>query len=310
MALIGRQFIDAVVAIGTRSSDGSPQWMATGFIFFVPTGQQASGQAGHRCYLVTNRHVLQGQRAIVLRFNPNTPANPVDFDVELNDQLGAVWAAHPDADVDVAAMGFNVSVLQQQGLNFGALASENSFTLEQMRDAGVFEGDSVYIVGFPMGLNTPAMQYAIVRFGCVARIRDAYDAKRGPFLVDASVFPGNSGGPVFLRPEVAALQGTKAIGESKLVGIVHAYVPYIDAAISQQTGRPRVIFEENSGLARVESVDRILEACAAAQAQWDLRAARQTPSTQSQDESQAGADAVANAAGSGSERLEPAVRDD
>src|SRR5258708_5321748 len=112
MALIARQFIDAVVAIGTRSSGPSPQWMATGFMFFIPTQQPPNAQTPYWCYLVTNRHVLQGQRAIVLRFNPNTPANPVDFEVELNDQLGAVWAAHPDPDVDVAAMGFNVQVLQ------------------------------------------------------------------------------------------------------------------------------------------------------------------------------------------------------
>jgi S1-C subfamily serine protease len=296
MALIARQFIDAVVAIGTRGSDGGPQWMATGFIFFIPMEPQPSPQKVHRCYLVTNRHVLQDQRAIVLRFNPSTPANPVDFDVELNDQLGPVWAPHPDPDVDVASMGFNVNVLEQQGLNFGYVTSENAFTLEQMKEAGVFEGDSVYIIGFPMGLNTPAMQYAIVRFGCIARVRDAYDAKRGPFLVDASVFPGNSGGPVFLRPEGAALLGTKAIAASMLVGLVHAYVPYIDAAISQQTGRPRVIFEENSGLARVESVDRILEACAAAQVAWDLRTTQQSPSPQSQDEAQSGAATTASAA--------------
>ena len=86
-----------------------------------------------------------------------------------------------------------------------------------------------------------------------------------------NVFPGNSGGPVFLRPETTALQGTNPHMASKLIGVVHAYLPYFDAAISQQTGRPRVIFEENSGLARVETVDGILEACSAAQAEWDRR---------------------------------------
>lgn len=44
-----------------------------------------------------------------------------------------------------------------------------------------------------------------------------------------------------------------------LIGIVKSYIPFQDVAISQQTKRPRVIFEENSGLANVETVDKILE---------------------------------------------------
>jgi hypothetical protein len=61
-------------------------------------------------------------------------------------------------------------------------------------------------------------------------------------LIDAAVFPGNSGGPVVARlPMYSGLV-------IKLIGIVHAYVPYRETAISMQTLKPRVIFEENSGL--------------------------------------------------------------
>ncbi len=246
--------------------------MATGFLFFIPVRQLPNGTTGFRCYLVTNRHVLDGPHAIVLRFNPASAGQPpADIDLELRDQLGLIWAAHPDANVDMAAMGLDVNLLEARGLRFGYLTPDSALTIEAMIAEEVSEGDGVYLVGFPMGLNTPAMQYAIVRSGCIARVRDAYDAKRGPFLIDASVFPGNSGGPVLLRPEATALQGTRPHMASKLIGVVHAYLPYTDAAISQQTGRPRVIFEENSGLARVETVDGILEACSAAQDAWDRR---------------------------------------
>ena len=83
--------------------------------------------------------------------------------------------------------------------------------------------------------------------------------KNVPYVVDAFVFPGNSGGPVITRPETQSIQGTKFSTKANLIGIVKSYIPYNDVAISQQTNRPRVIFEENTGLTKIEPVDYILE---------------------------------------------------
>ena len=51
-----------------------------------------------------------------------------------------------------------------------------------------------------------------------------------------------------------------ALGKAWLIGVVSGYVPYEDVAISAQTNRPRVIFEENSGMAVVIPIDRALDA--------------------------------------------------
>src|SRR5207247_3057746 len=72
--------------------------------------------------------------------------------------------------------------------------------------------------------------------------------------------PGNSGGPVIIKPEMSAVGETKPIDSASLIGVVAGYVPYADVAISRQTERPRIIFEENSGLAIVYPVDLIQEA--------------------------------------------------
>jgi hypothetical protein len=45
----------------------------------------------------------------------------------------------------------------------------------------------------------------------------------------------------------------------KFVGIIGEYLPYQEVAISIQTGRPRVVFEENTGLSKVWSVTFIKE---------------------------------------------------
>lgn len=129
-----------------------------------------------------------------------------------------------------------------------------------MSSAGVSEGDTAYVLGFPMELAGEDRNYVVVRGGTIARIRDCLRNAAPSFLVDASVFPGNSGGPVVVRPEVVAVANTSPVNHALLIGIVAAYLPYQDVAISQQTQRPRVIFEENSALAVVYPVDAIEEA--------------------------------------------------
>lgn len=69
----------------------------------------------------------------------------------------------------------------------------------------------------------------------------------------------------FLKPEITAIQGTAANGKAYLIGVVSDYKPYIDTAVSQQTHRARITFEENSGLADVIPMDRVDETIAAYQ---------------------------------------------
>ena len=73
-------------------------------------------------------------------------------------------------------------------------------------------------------------------------------------------FPGDSGGPVF-KPCKTAL-GQEQLETDCLTGKVKAYMPYTDSAFSRQTGKVRVTFEENSGLAVVIPVESILSAIA------------------------------------------------
>ena len=79
------------------------------------------------------------------------------------------------------------------------------------------------------------------------------------YLVDAMVFPGNSGGPVLSRPELAALHGTTSTHGSRVIGIVTGSLPYQEIAVSLQTRRPRVVFEDNSGLGSVLPMDVVNE---------------------------------------------------
>ncbi len=78
--------------------------------------------------------------------------------------------------------------------------------------------------------------------------------------MDSFVFPGNSGSPAILRPEIVSIEGTSANNAAYLMGIVEGYLAYSDIAISMQTHHQRITFEENSGLAEIIPMDRVNEA--------------------------------------------------
>ena len=123
----------------------------------------------------------------------------------------------------------------------------------------IAEGNGIFVLGFPLGLIGKERNYPIARYGIIARIQDWLQGDEKTFLIDSSVFPGNSGGPVILKPEGVAIKDTKPITHSLLIGMISSYIPSQDVAVSKQTGEPRIIFEENSGLAEVVPINLIKE---------------------------------------------------
>jgi len=142
-------------------------------------------------------------------------------------------------------------------------------TRSSAKDLGLTEGYGVFVLGFPMGVqgawqDNTWQDYAVVREGSIARVRDTLDSPTSvkSFLIDSFVFPGNSGSAVVLKPEspLNRFSGEKPpINVAYLLGIVRSYLPYTDVAISPQTHRTRVTFEENSGLTEVIPADYIDE---------------------------------------------------
>lgn len=261
MALIPPFYLDCVVAIGTLNDEKEKVWIGTGFLFGKFLNIIDKDNTNYGMYLVTNKHVIKDLETIVIRFNPQNGQSSKDYIEKTVDSYGKfTWCGHPNENIDVAVTAMNGQILQQQGMKFGVFASDKTIlTKEMMIKQQVSEGDGVFILGFPMGLVGQDSQHVILRTGAVARIRDFFEGRNTDFIVDAFVFPGNSGGPVIMKPEMMGVPGTNINKEAKLIGLIKSYIPYRDTAISQQTGKPRIIFEENTGLSLVESVDSIIE---------------------------------------------------
>ncbi len=266
MALIPPFFMDCVVAIGIDKEKNDnkvddtnhKQWIATGFLYGHYIGDY-DNQPRYRVFLVTNRHVFKNLSRIYLRFNPQADESARDYAIDLlNINNSPIWITHPKKEIDIALIDINFSKLQEDNIQCYAFVNNKHIAnIDKMNELGITEGDFVYVMGFPMGLVGEHRNSVIVRGGTIARIRDALTKNNQEFLVDAFIFPGNSGGPVISKPEATSIKGTKSQKSANLIGIIKSYVPYKDIAISAQTKQPRVIFEENSGLASAHPVDFI-----------------------------------------------------
>ncbi len=263
MALLARWVLDCVVAIGVPTGKEQVEWIASGFLYgdFFKKGK---GETIYRVYLITNRHVFKGLKQVLLRFNPSGREAAKTYSLHLVDESSKKerWVPHPNPDIDIAVIGINIKLLREHKIQVAYFQSDQQqvATLDAIAKLGITEGDFVYALGFPMGLIGPERNYVIVRSGVIAKIQDAIDRRSNEFLIDSFIFPGNSGGPVVTKPEAIALHETKAVSAAYLIGVIQSYVPYQDFAISQQTKRPRVIFEENSGLTAVIPIDFVKEA--------------------------------------------------
>ena len=263
MALLPPHYMDAVIALGTTRDDGEFLGTGTGFLYGHPTGEtNEQGKPLFGLFLITNRHVVEGTNELFARFNLSSSIDTRKYNIPLRNPDGSSrWTIHPDSKCDVAVIPINANKLKEDGINFGFYEgdSRTTITVQHAKQIETSEGDGVFVLGFPLGMSGAEYNYTIVRQGNIARIRDWIDGSSKTFLIDASVFPGNSGGPVILKPELTSIKGTTANDRALLIGMVSSYIPYEDVAVSRQTGKARAVFVENSGLGVVVPIDIIQE---------------------------------------------------
>lgn len=268
-------FIETVVALGgdqlvqKQKPDGPVQFVnewvteGTGFLYGyrVKDDPDVTKQQ-FQTFLVTARHVIEGHRL----------TNPNSIQVRLNtdDSSGGTrefssmlsgpnsWFLAKDSAIDVAILPIDLDTLKSMKINVNFFENTmHSANKTKLKELGVSAGDPLFVLGFPLNMAGELKNYVIVRQGVIARISECLDDRANTFLIDSFVFPGNSGGPVVSKPEFTSIQGTKSVTAAYLIGMVIAYRPYDDTAVSLQTKKPRVVFEENSGLAEVLPIDNI-----------------------------------------------------
>jgi len=258
MALLPNSYLDAVVSIGVQEKNIFKS-LATGFLAGFLTGEKdEQGKSFYRVFLITNRHVFEDLKEVSLRFNLTSEGSKI-YNLLLEDESGIKWSAHPNKKVDIAVISINFDQLINDGIKCSFLVEDTMAFSDTIQSIGISQGDGVFVLGFPMGIAGKERNYVIVRGGIISRLDEEIIKNDYQFLIDATVFPGNSGGPVILKPELASLEGTKAVNRAHLIGVVRSYLPYREEAISRQTGETRIIFVENSGISGVVPMDFVRE---------------------------------------------------
>jgi hypothetical protein len=219
-----------IVPIETQiiTPDGKDTLVTVGTGFLV-------GNERNVCFVVTCKHVIKNLSNSYVTFHIKN--QDASLSIPLNSpSFHFVFHEDPDIDLAISAVpqipGIELDVLS---VGLGLLRSSDS----------IYEGEEVYFLGFPLQIITEEKE-PICRSGIVALVSES--AKN--FLMDGFIFPGNSGGPVFVKPSVYDFR-TKTIGRETMpyvIGIVSSYEPYREIAVSLQTKKTRIIFEENSGL--------------------------------------------------------------
>lgn len=220
--------IEQLLFSTVRITTTSPQGSGLGTGFFWMTTPDADGDA--HLFLVTNKHVIEGATSAVLHFIGGSADGPhLGQEVASEVDPSRAFRGHPDPNIDVAVMplGGLISALRAAGRDvyLRAISEEQAATNESL--AAYEPIEPVTFIGYPNGLYDTASLLPIVRRGHSATALTIDYEGKPMFLVDASVFPGSSGSPVFLmrNPSAPDKYGNITIGgpaEVIFLGVVAA----------------------------------------------------------------------------------------
>lgn len=188
--------IDATVQIEQPIADGR-RTVGTGFLIADPT---ADGRP--RIVLVTANHVFEkmpGDQATIgyrvqaadgtWRYAPQK--------IIIRDHGKPTWTRHQSRDV--AAITITApAAFAKAAIPMAWLAGDDAFS-----QRGLGPGDVMMALGFPQGLSANSAGFPILRTGHVASYPLAPSSAFPTFLLDFRVFPGNSGGPVYVDEDAA-----------------------------------------------------------------------------------------------------------
>ncbi len=189
----GEQLLYCTVRLEGRTVNGMTS-VGTGFLYY----------SQDRLWVVSNKHVVDQVVEGYLFMHQSAEADEktlVPASVLRVDFRGSDFRGHDDPDVDLAVAnissifsGFREKNLYPYHRHVSPEFIPSEATIEQ--SIGALE--EIIFVGYPNGIWDTAHNLPVFRKGITATPYAVDFLNRKQFLIDASVFPGSSGSPVFL----------------------------------------------------------------------------------------------------------------
>lgn len=166
----------------------------TGFIFSIRESDASSIPL-----LITNYHVLENSIAGFVEFHIGKNGMPTDRSIRIQFDKSIISGNRLD-DLDLIAIPLAVTFNELQSKDieiFFRSVDQNMIpTIDQVNEFAAVE--HITFIGYPSGLYDDKNKISIIRQGITATpIWNNFKGKR-TFLIDAGVFPGSSGSPVFI----------------------------------------------------------------------------------------------------------------
>ena len=183
--------IQATVQLEQPLKDGS-RTVGTGFLI---ADTDADGRP--RTILITAAHVFDRMPSYSVKIGYRIQAKDGAWRydpqaLKIRDGGHPLWVKH--AGRDVAAIEIEAPPeFAKAAIPLAWLAKDDTFSEYKLGP-----GDEMMALGFPRGLSANPAGFPILRSGRVASYPLAPATAFPTFLMDFSVFPGNSGGPVFM----------------------------------------------------------------------------------------------------------------
>lgn len=256
MANIYEQLLYTTLRIECLDENGKLFSIGTGFLLQRPVGGDQ-----YKLYLVSNKHVLCGANSIAISF---TKMKDNDADtgnivrLPINEIKGSI-VGHPDPNVDIAILECTgLFIMLPNQLYFKAVSYD---MLATFKEPELTVAENVYFIGYPDNRYDEKNNLPLIRTGMIAS-HPKYDYNGNPvFIIDAQVFPGSSGSPVYIDLTYENMKnGQIVLGkkEIKLLGIVSATMIRNNQLKSIQTGTT-LLTEEVLGLGIVYKATAIKE---------------------------------------------------
>jgi S1-C subfamily serine protease len=251
MAVFDKKLLDAIVLFEQKNGR-SYSAIATGFIVGF---NDPSSKPNHYTFIVTNKHVVNGKSSIFISLDASEGKRKRIHLSLVNQNNEPKWFAHRFHDVDLVLLPVSMEVIESLGSSHKFIPEELFLYMKDYDDKGFTVGDDVFFLGFPLGLAGELHNSPILRKGTLSRVDRELLKQTKSLLIDGQNFPGNSGGPVFVKPEIAMLENTKNLARNFLVGAVKGYLSHTSRFIDPGNGMLGAISVENSGLALYVPMD-------------------------------------------------------
>lgn len=244
---ISTQLLFTTAPVWVQRANGG-QSFGTSFILSLPVPESQEQQIP---LLVTNGHVVAGaRRALVdlVEREGEGPKRGSRLRVEVDGRTMTSFVDQPN-DLAVVPIGGLLNQLQQEGrpVFFRSVSPDLIPNEQVISDLAAME--EVTFIGYPSGLYDEHNVSPIMRKGITAT--PPWNDFRGQpaFLIDAGVFPGSSGSPVFIMNQGAyATRGGLVVGSRLLfMGVL------TEAILRTERNLPPVFL----GLGRVTKAHRV-----------------------------------------------------